>query len=290
MPQSLIRAMDLQVRRRMDGLLAGDVRASSLGTGSELSQVRRYEPGDDVRQIDWNVTARTGEPHVRVHIAEKTLTAWVILDLSASMTFGTEDRRKADVAEGAALAIGHLATRRGNRLGVMTFGDPAPQVIRPGQGRVGMLRLLMALRRDPPPEGGGATSLGLVLSRAAGIFRSRSAVFVISDFRGARDWKKPLQRLTHRHEVFAVEIRDRREQELPDVGDLWLIDPETGRQLRVDTANSRLRRRFSQAAAAERGEVASELRSTGADHVVLWTSGDWLRTLARTLSPRVAPR
>src|SRR5436305_1556186 len=120
MPDALLRALDIQIGRRMEGMLAGDYRSNVLGHGTELAQVRPYQPGDDVRRIDWNVTARTGEPHVRVHLAERVLVTWVVLDTSASMQFGTADRRKADVAEGVALAIGHLATRRGNRLGVIT--------------------------------------------------------------------------------------------------------------------------------------------------------------------------
>jgi uncharacterized protein (DUF58 family) len=127
MPDALLRALDVNIQRRVEGLLAGDYRSALLGDGTELAQVRPYVPGDDVRLIDWNVTARTGEPHVRVLFAERVLVTWVVLDTSASMAFGTTDRRKADVAEGVALAIGHVATRRGNRLGLVTFGDSSPR-------------------------------------------------------------------------------------------------------------------------------------------------------------------
>src|SRR3954451_13920375 len=138
MPDGLLRALDIQIGRKMEGLLAGDYRSNVLGHGTELAQVRPYQPGDDVRRIDWNVTARTGEPHVRVHLAERVLTTWVVLDTSASMQFGTADRRKADVAEGAALALAHVATRRGNRLGVVAFGSE-PELLPPRQGRAGLL-------------------------------------------------------------------------------------------------------------------------------------------------------
>ncbi|MER3409744.1 MAG: DUF58 domain-containing protein, partial [Thermoleophilia bacterium] len=140
LPEQLLRAMELVVTRRVEGLLAGDHRSRLLGRGSELAQVRPYVPGeDDVRQIDWNVTARTGEPHVRVQLAERALVTWLVLDASPSMAFGTADRSKADVAEGVALALGHLATRRGNRLGIVAFGRGEPRSLPPRQGRVGLL-------------------------------------------------------------------------------------------------------------------------------------------------------
>ena len=236
-----------------------------------------------MRHIDWNVTARMREPHVRVHVPERALTSWVLLDASPSMSFGTADRRKADVAEGVALALGHLRTRRGNRLGVMTFGGLSERMLPPRQGRPGLLGLL-AVREELPRDGAGATSMGAVLSRAGAVARRRGLMVVVSDFRGPRDWRDALLRLRARHDVMAVEIRDPREQELPAMGELWLVDPETGRQLRVDTNRRGLRERFAQAAADERATLAGELRKAGADHVVLWTKGDWLRDLARFLS------
>jgi uncharacterized protein (DUF58 family) len=283
MPAAVLKALDLTVRRRVESLVPGDHRTAAIGPGTELAQVRPYQPGDDVRMIDWNVTARTSEPHVRVQVAERALTTWLLLDVSASMSFGTADRRKADVAEGAALAVGHVATRRGNRLGVLTFGVRRPLSLRPLQGRRGLLALLSTLRGEPEPDGAGATSLGEALSRACSLATQRGLVVVISDFRGPRDWRAPLLRLRTRQGVLAVEVRDPREQSLPSVGDLWLVDPETGRQLRVDTGSRRLRDRFAVRAAEERDAVAEELRRAGADHVVLSTAGDWLRDLASFL-------
>jgi uncharacterized protein (DUF58 family) len=285
-PDALLRALDVVVRRRVEALLSGEYRSSQIGIGTELAQIRLYQPGDDVRRIDWNVTARTGEPHVRDQVAERALVSWLVLDTSASMSFGTAERRKADVAEGVALAIGHVTTRRGNRLGIVTFGDAEPRSIPPRQGRLGLLGVLATLRREPLLDGGGATSLGEALARTGRLAASRSLVLVVSDFRGPRDWKGPLLNLAGRHDVVAVEIRDRREQELPDVGELWLVDPETGRQLRVDTRSRRLRERFAAAAAAERDELTAELRATGTDHLVLWTAGDWLQSLAGFLRHR----
>jgi uncharacterized protein (DUF58 family) len=286
MPDALLRALDVNIQRRVEGLLAGDYRSALLGDGTELAQVRPYVPGDDVRLIDWNVTARTGEPHVRVLFAERVLVTWVVLDTSASMAFGTTDRRKADVAEGVALAIGHVATRRGNRLGLVTFGDSSPRSSPPRQGRVGLIGLLTALRREDDEARVGATSLGEALTRTGALARQRALVVVVSDFRGPQDWRRPLLALAGKHDVVAVEIRDPLEQRLPNAGELWLVDPETGRQLRVDTGDARLRDRFAKAAAEERSGLASSLSSAGVRHLVLETSGDWLRSLALFLRRR----
>jgi uncharacterized protein (DUF58 family) len=286
MPDGVLRAMDITIGRRVSGLLQGDYRSARLGNGTELAQVREYVPGDDVRQIDWNVTARTGEPHVRVQVAERVLTTWLLLDTSPSMTFGTADRRKADVAEGAAMAVGHIATRRGNRLGVVTFGCGEPRTIPPAQGRPGVLGLLTELHREPVRDGGGATSLGAALGHVSRFPGWSRLIVVVSDFRGPRDWRIPFMELAGRHELIAVEIRDPREQELPNVGELWLVDPETGRQLRVDTSKKKLRERFAAAAAAERAEVAATIAETGARHVVLSTAGDWLKTFVAAVGTK----
>ena len=279
LPAALLRKVDLTVRRRIDGLLAGDHRSWATGDGTELAQVRPYAPGDDVRMIDWNVTARTGEPHVRVNVAERAVETWLLLDTSASMTFGTADRRKWDVAEGVSLAIGHFAVRRGNRLALATFGDRNPVASPARQGARGLIALLQALRREPDLEPMGPTSLGAALTRIGRLARRRAVIVVVSDFRGPRDWRPRLLQLAARHDVVAVEIQDPREQELPDVGDLWLVDPESGRQLRVDTRSRKLRQRFGEEAAADRNALARELRSLGVPHLTLSTSGDWLRRL-----------
>jgi uncharacterized protein (DUF58 family) len=215
---------------------------------------------------------------VRVDLAERALVTWLVLDASPSMQFGTADRRKADVAEGVAIAIGHLATRRGNRLGVVSFEDTSMRTLPPRQGRVGLLGLLGSLREngDGPP---GEATLDGALERTSALARQKALVVVVSDFRGSRSWRGPLLSLAGRHDVVAVEVRDRREQELSNVGLLWLVDPETGRQLRVDTRSRKLRERFAVAAAAERAEVERAFTSIGVRHVVLETEGDWLRPL-----------
>jgi uncharacterized protein (DUF58 family) len=278
-PEAALRALDVSLRRRIDSLLGGELRSVQLGEATEIAQLRPYAPGDDVRRIDWNATARTGEPHVRVDVAERALTAWLVLDTSASMQFGSADRRKADVAEGVALAVGYVASRRGNRLGLLTFGGAEPVWRRPRQGRPGLVAALLALRDEPVAGETGATSLGDALERAGRVARQRAHLTVVSDLRGPRDWAAPLALLAARHDVLVVEPRDAREDELPDVGELALVDPETGRHVRVDTGSRRLRERFARAAADERREVAAAVAHAGADHVVLPTAGDWLRPL-----------
>jgi uncharacterized protein (DUF58 family) len=285
-PEALLRALDLTVGRRIRGLIPGEYRAHDLGGGTELAQVRPYEPGDDVRRIDWNVTARMMVPHVRVHVPERALTAWLLLDVSPSMTFGTADRRKADVAEGVAVAIGHLATQRGNRLGVVTFGSSRDRRIPPAAGRTGLLAMLMAARVDAVEEGTGATTPADAIRIANAAAPRGGVVLLVSDFRGPRDWLGPLAALAARHHVIAVEIDDPREFDLPDVGELTLVDAETGREVRVDTSSPRLRDRFAGAAREERASVATDLRRLGVDHIVLSTAGDWLRTLAGELRLR----
>jgi len=277
MPDGMLKALDITIGRRISGLLLGDFRSPALGQGTELAQVRKYEPGDDVRKIDWNVTARMQEPHIRVDVGERVLTTWLVLDTSPSMTFGTADRRKADVAEGVALATAHISTRRGNRLGIVTFGGDVTHLIPPAQGRPGLLNALRVLREEPQRDGSGATSLGPAIHNVARFGGWSRFVVVVSDFRGPRDWRPALVELAGRHEVVCVEIRDPREQELPDIGELWMVDPETGRHLRVDTSRRKLRERFASAAATDRAEVASIIGASGARHVVLSTSGDWLR-------------
>ena len=177
-------------------------------------------------------------------------------------------------------ATGHLASRRGNRIGIATFGGTESVLLRPRQGRVGLLAVLLAVRREPETERVGATSIGGALNQVARVARQRSLVVVVSDFRGPRDWRPPLLQLAARHAVAAVEIRDPREQVLPNVGHVWLVDPETGRKLHVDTARRRLRERFAEAAADDRSTLARELASLGVPHLVLSTAGDWLRPFA----------
>jgi uncharacterized protein (DUF58 family) len=221
-----------------------------------------------------------------VHLAERVLVTWIVLDTTPSMAFGTADRRKADVALGATLAIGHAATLRGNRVGLVGFGGDGVRVVPPRQGRAGLVGLLLALRDGHEPSdapmrnGSGPSPLAEALRQVAGVARQRALVVIVSDFRGDRDWRRPLLQVAGRHEVVALEVRDPREQQLEPAGTLFLVDPETGRELRVDTSDARLRARFAEAAAEERAVVARELASAGVAHVALTTDRDWLRDLA----------
>lgn len=290
LPETLLRTLDVNLARRVEGLLAGDYRARFIGLGTELAQIRPYDPEtDDVRHIDWKATARTGLPHVRVQLADRILVAWLVVDATLSMEFGTAERRKADVAQGVALALGYAATRRGNKLGTVLFGPSGTVALRPRQGRPGMMGLVAALRGHAATVGGGS-SLATALRFTGKLARQRALVVVVSDFRGDRDWRRPLLEIAGRHEVICVEVRDPREQELPDAGDLRLVDPETGRQLRVNTSSSLLRRRFAAAAAEERATLAAMLTGAGVRHAVVSTEGDWLRALTGFLRARPARR
>lgn len=285
-PASAVRQLELAASRRVRDLWPGDRTSAQVGSGTELARIRPYQPGDDVRHLDAAASARTGEPQVRVHVAERSLTTWLLLDRSTSMGFGTADRVKADVAEGVTGVMATLATRRGNQLGVITFGEGGPaRVHRPHSGRRGTLQALTEARADVAPERtADASKLADALDRADKATRGAALLIIVSDFRGEGDWAPRLRRLLHRHTGLAVEIRDPREMELPDVGaDLALVDPETGRHVRVDTNSKRLRRRFAEASAAEREQLRVALAGTGCEHAVLTTEGDWLGPLAAAL-------
>jgi uncharacterized protein (DUF58 family) len=277
----LVHQLELSMDRKVGGPMSGDHRAHGRGTGMELDRIRPYEPGDDVRKIDWNATARTTIAHVREDVPERQLTAWLLLDHSPSMHFGTADRRKADVAEGAALVVGRFAARRGNRLGIVTFGAGPDRVMPPAGGRRGMLSLLRALDTESAEEGHGPTSPARALALVGATRTPPGVVVIASDFRGPRDWLPALTNVAGRHAVIALEIADPREDALVDVGELTLIDPETGRTLRVDTGDRRLRSAFDEAASADRASLAASFTSLGVRHLRLSTDGPWLPALAR---------
>ncbi|MDH4141552.1 MAG: DUF58 domain-containing protein [Chloroflexota bacterium] len=276
----LVRRLEVALTRRAGGRLAGDHRGHGLGDGLELDRIRPYEPGDDVRKIDWNATARSLVPQVREDVPDRRLTAWLLLDTSPSMHFGTADRRKADVAEGAALVVGRFVARRSDRLGVVTFGAGHERISPPAGGRKGMLGLLRALHGDVPDEGGGTTSMAGALRTVAASRTTGGLVTIVSDFRGPVDWRAGLTAVAGRHSMLAVEVIDPREEALVDVGELTLVDPETGRSVRVDTSDGRLRSAFADGAAAERAAVAAEFRRLGIRHLRLSTEGSWLAALA----------
>ncbi len=284
--EELLRRLDLAVTRRLDGLLQGDYAGLAPGPGSEPGEARAYQPGDDVRLMDWNVTARTGEPHVRMPIADRELETWVVADLSPSLDFGTAACEKRDLALAAVAAVGFLNARVGNRIGGLVTQADATTWVPARPGRAHLLALLHRMVGAPRGEGGGTTDLAAALRLAARLARRRGMVVVVSDFLSVPGWERPLRGLAARHEVLAVEVVDPRELELPDVGVLAVLDPETGRRLEVQTADARLRDRYTPATAAQRAAVASSVRSAGADHLVLRSDRDWLLDLVRFVDRR----
>jgi uncharacterized protein (DUF58 family) len=284
-PHGLLESLDLIVARRASGALPGDRRAVGLGSGTELAQLRPYEVGDDVRQIDASATARTGVPHVRLHVPERTLTTWIALDVSPSMAFGTAERLKSDVAEGVTLVIGRLAIRRAGRVALMTFGAGTPRLVPPRASKPGVVALQRALSEGVAPDGHHEPgALQGALRRIGRIATQPGLVVVISDWRDEDDWTRALGALRARHSVLAVEVRDPREAAVPSVGRLALVDPETSERIEVDTSRRSVRDRFAQIEADRRARVARELRRLAVEHTVLSTEGDWLRTLGRRLS------
>jgi uncharacterized protein (DUF58 family) len=279
-----VKALDLAFVRRVGGVSAGEHRGAGVGSGTELAQLRPYQPGDDVRQIDPSATARTGVPHVRQQVPERLLTTWLAVDVSPSMAFGTADRLKSDVADGVADVLGAIAVRRGGRVGLLTFGGPEARLLPPRGGRGARVGLRQALAEGVAPDGTKGESMAGALVRAGRLARPRSLIVVVSDFAGPSDWSRPLAALCARHTVMAVEVFDPRERELPAVGRLAMVDPESGERVEVDTADRRLRERFARAASEERAAVAAALRRAGAEHVTLSTAGAWARELGRRLA------
>lgn len=283
-PAALVEALDLSFVRRAGGVLAGEHRSSGVGTGTELAQLRPYQPGDDVRQLDPSATARTGVPHVRQQVPERLLTTWMAVDLSASMAFGTADRLKSDVAEGVVDVVGTLAVRRGGKVGLLTYGAPVSRLLPPRGGRGARIGLRRALGEGVAPDGTAGEPLERTVLRLGRLARLTSLMVLISDFAGPPTWARPVAALAARHTVLAVEIRDPRERTLPAVGRLTMVDPETGARIEVDTRSRRLREDYARAAAEEREAVATAFRRAAAEHVVLSTEGSWARELGRRLA------
>ena len=284
-PHNVLEKLDLVVARRTRGVLPGDRPAAGVGRGTELAQLRPYEVGDDVRQIDPAATARMGEPYVRLHVPERTLTTWLVVDRSPSMAFGTTTRLKSDVADGAAIVVSRLAVRRAGRVALCTFGAGEPKLLPPRASRPGTVAVRRALASGVAPDGtGDPRSFGHALVKLGRVATTPGLVVLISDFREQEDWIRPLGALAAHHSVLAVEVRDPRETQLPNVGHLALVDPETGELVQIDTSRRRVRQRFAAIEAEGRARVARELRRLAIEHVVLSTSGDWLKELGRRLS------
>lgn len=280
-----LRTLELEVRRRLDGLLQGNHLGLVPGPGSEPGEARTYQPGDDVRRMDWAVTARTTVPHIRDSVADRELETWIVADLSASLDFGTAVCEKRDLVVCAVAAVAHLTGGGGNRLGAVISNGEHIQRIPARGGLAHFSGVIKAVAKTPrAPEGTRGDLAGLVeqLRRPP---RRRGLAVVISDFLGDMDWQRPLRALSARHDLIGIEVLDPRDVELPEVGTVVLADPETGRQREVH-ASALLRKEFGAAAQAHRDEVALGLRRAGAGHLVLRTDSDWIADTVRFVVAR----
>lgn len=282
----LLRRLHWTVLRPLATSLGGDERSLVRGPGMDLAEIREYQPGDDVRLIDWNVTARTEQPHVREAYAERALDAWLVLDLSASVDWGTAQCLKRDRLTDFVGVAGQLLGRRGHRIGAITFADQPLGMVPPGSGRVHLQRLVEAIRTAEPPQQQGATNLQAALEHTHTLLRRRSVLVVVSDFLMPDGWQPVLGRLAQRHDTVAVRLHDPRESALPDVGMVMFEDPETGTQLMVNTADAKLRERFRVAAAAQAEQLRVDLARCGVDQFAVSTDEALLGALVHFLDAR----
>jgi uncharacterized protein (DUF58 family) len=285
--EEILRRLTLDVNRRLDGMLHGDFLGLVPGRGSEPGETRAYEPGDDVRRIDWNVTARMQTPHIRETIADRELEAWMLIDRSARLDFGTADCEKRDLVLAASAGVGLLTGRGGNRVGAMILRGSDITTLPPRHGRTHLLSILDRVLTSPREDGTGPSDLAAGLRRIGAVAPRRGLVVVISDFLDAPDrWRTALGTVALRHAVLCIEVVDPRELELPPVGLLQFVDPATGATREVNTDDARTRARYAEAAARQRETIAQAIRGAGADHLTMRTDGDWVLDLARHVSQR----
>jgi uncharacterized protein (DUF58 family) len=282
----VLRRLELTVTRRLDGMLQGDYRGLVPGHGSELGETREYQPGDDVRRIDWNVSARMQRTHIRETIADRELETWVLADLSASLSFGTAGCEKRDLAVAAVAAVGFLTQRIGNRIGAVILEGARAETVPARTGRANLQALLHRTASAAKVEHDGASDLTAGIQRLTMTARRRGLMVVVSDFINPDGWQQPLRGLAGRHEVLAIEIVDPRELEIPDVGILEVFDPETGDIRELNTRSASVRNAFAAEALAQRERTARAIRDAGADHLVLRTDSDWLLDLVRFVTWR----
>lgn len=279
--EHVLRRLEWTVLRRLDGLLQGDYRTLMRGTGMDLADLREYQHHDDVRHIDWNVTARLQLPHVRVFTEDREMASWFLLDLSPSVDFGSGPQRKSQVSSEFVAVLARVLTRHGNRVGAMLYGTGVDTMIPARGGRAQVLRLLHSMQARPEAQGTAATRLDDLLRSAAQFLRRRSTVFVVSDFISEPGWEKTLGQLAQRHEVVAVRLLDPLELELPDLGLLPIRDAETGEQLLVDTHDAGFRKRFARIAAQREADLRQSLAKAGVDTLELSTDGDLVDAIMR---------
>ena len=282
-PERVLQRLDWQVVRRLDGLLQGDYRSLFRGNGVDFADLREYQYGDDIRHIDWNVTARMDTPYIREFLEDREITAWFLLDLSPSVDFGTteSERQKRTVLIDFVTTLARVLTRHGNRVGAVFYGSRVERFIPARGGRIQVLRLINDLQTHPRQASAPFTDIGPLLEAGERWIKGRSLVFVISDFISAPGWERSLQRLTQRHEVIAVRLYDPREVELPDVGPMLLDDAETGEQLYVDTHDPAFRRRYQEATDRREAELQGAFRRSGVDAVALSTDEDLVAAIVR---------
>jgi uncharacterized protein (DUF58 family) len=280
-PERILQRLDWQVIRRLDGLLQGNYRSLFYGYGVDFADLREYQPEDDIRYIDWNVTARMNTPYVRQYVEDREITAWFLLDLSPSMDFGTVHSLKRTVLIDFVATLARLLTRHGNRVGAMFFGSRVERTIPARSGRIQVLRLVNDLLNQPRLPRAPFTNLAPLLQGGLHAIKRRSLVFIVSDFISAPGWERPLNLLNQRHEVLAIRVWDPREVELPDVGPIVMEDAETGEQLYVDTHDRKFRARFEEAARRREAALNETFKHAGVDVLSLSTDEDLVRAIVR---------
>ena len=278
-PQKVLRRLEWTVIKRLDGQLQGDYRSLFRGAGLVLADLREYQSHDDVRHIDWNVTARMQTPYVREHQEDREVAAWFLVDMSGSVHFGSGAVSKRQLAAEAVTVLARLLSQHGNRVGIMLFSGTqvrAEVVVPARSGRRHLLHVLQLMLSDLPtagtqPTAGATTDLRVLLSQAQAVIRRRASIFLVSDFITQPDWHAPLSQLARRHEVVAIRLRDRLEQEIPNLGLLLMQDAETGEQLLVDGNDAGFRARFAHIATERENLLRQGLTRAGVDCLELTT-------------------
>lgn len=279
-PERILHRLDWQVIRKLDGYLQGDYRSLFRGSGVDFADLREYQPGDDIRYIDWNVSARMDTPYVREYMEDREIIAWFLLDLSPSVDFGALDNPKRMVLIDFVATLSRLLTRHGNRVGAIMFGSRIQNTVPARGGRLQVLRLINDLLKQPQLKQSPMTDLSLLIKGALHGIRKRSLVFIVSDFISTPGWDRPLKLLAQRHEVIAIRLWDPREMQLPDVGPVVLEDAETGEQIYVDTHDKKFRQRFAEAAQARETALMETFKRAGVDVLPLSTEGDLMHAIA----------
>ncbi len=283
---ALMHRLNWKMLRPLAVHFGGYERSILTGSGMELSEVREYQPGDDIRFIDWNITARANTTYMREAQVERALEVWLLLDLSASIDWGTSQASKRERSLEFVAAAGQLLSRDGNRLGALLFADKVLKVIPPSTGQVHLLRMLRQIGESSTQTGQHNTDIAAALAYASRVITRRSLILVVSDFITDDTWQAGLGKLTYRHEVVAVQVKDPRESELPNMGIITLEDPETGQQLVVDTGDRKLRENFKAAAQAQAEKLEKEFKKSGVDRLVISTGEPLLPSLVKFLRKR----